>query len=393
MFEATDIDKGCVGIEVSESHGGRVPGGDFDFTTEEGWLLFDSNCAQKKPPKLPWKVILASSPASWRYREWAKHENARMYFMKAWDWQEICAAAYVALGQFCRACALTLSSSLQRQIRGQDELWSMYSRFGPSARAVFKSSHKRRFPEVTSALRQVRDASQLFPVVDQWNESIGDALLVLEPLSTRRMAVGRISTPYIMALAVDSAQAVMGARMREKYLSFLCSTTFRSTAGVIFEMFAHRVLGSRQWPRTLNLKPLPSATDAPAVPIDLTMRFPPIVFEDTQFRHDIKERTYYHPFQSDFAGVSAFTIVDRTLVYLQFTVSHQHPVAIKGLRLVRKLVPAELWSRCMVVFVVPPETVPSFERQPFTPPANQPQWLEDMPQFVMPLSADGLFPR
>ena len=106
MFNETDVGGWLVEIGVSQSHGGDVPGGVFDFAKEPGWVLFDSNQAQKFPPKLPWKVILASSPASSRYKEWAKQKRAQMYFMKPWDWQEICAAAYVTLIQFSPACVL-----------------------------------------------------------------------------------------------------------------------------------------------------------------------------------------------------------------------------------------------------------------------------------------------
>ena len=270
----------------------------------------------------------------------------------------------------------------------------MYSRFGPSARVVFKMKSEARSGQVYSALRAVNDPSQLFPDDDNWDDTIGNALIVMEPWSddSRIRAVGRVATPYIMDLAMERAKKMMAASMRRTYGYFLGNPEFRVPVGMIFEAFAHHVFGSYNSPLSLKLL-LPSAAGTPATRLDFTMTSSPVIFDSAQGLHNIEERTYYRPLQSNFAGVDAFTVTDETLVYLQFTVSHQHPIEAKGLRLIRKLVPAELWNRCMVVFVVPPETVPGFERQPFTPPTDRPQWSEDMPQFVASLSADELFGR
>ena len=270
----------------------------------------------------------------------------------------------------------------------------MYSRFGPSARDVFTSDPMQRLSNVESALSRISEPSQLFPVGLRWDESIGDALLVLEPLSdSRGLAVGRIATPYIMDHAMAQAKVAMGARMRETYLDFLDNTVLKDTAGTIFEMLSHRVLGSYKSPLSLTLLSSADSASAAQISLDFEMTSPPVFLENTQIHRNIKPRTYYRILQPAHAGVNAFMIIGDTLVYLQSTGSLQRPVAFKDLSLIRKLVPAKHRKQCKLVFGVPSETVSNFRRtrQSITPPSSRQRWSDNVPQFVVSLSAEELF--
>jgi len=78
-------------LDPSESYGLRIPQG--------AWALSDSGVTLQKPSEAfqnaEAKVILASSPAETRWKEWQKQSSASLYLMDLWDNSELGALACV----------------------------------------------------------------------------------------------------------------------------------------------------------------------------------------------------------------------------------------------------------------------------------------------------------
>jgi len=160
---------------------------------------------------------------------------------------------------------------------------------------------------------------------------------------------------------------------------------FGALRGLLFEDVAHDALQRGGAFAFVPLAPAPGAATAITIQANLTM----VMFRTAQeFGSVVAPGVYARPAAKNYATVDAVLVpLDATapVMFLQMTVSTDHPIKHAALQRMRENLPAALKGRpVQFVFVVPEDVAVNFKKQPFhtvqhtvmvNPPADVPQHL------------------
>ncbi|GJJ09209.1 hypothetical protein Clacol_003431 [Clathrus columnatus] len=353
-----------------------------DLKKTSGAILFDCNTLQPHPPfdssgwRKNWRCIITASPRHMGVGRFMKDwPSVELCGMMPWLWYEIVA----------------INALLQHMSKPIDQLWELFSKYGPTPRVTFGTSAVADEKKVREAVSLCIPSEVLFTPLDAIDVSpVTRALLVIEPRvrqsskPNRHLLVPKIATPYIADYLVLAAmrRSDLSEAFRVAIPSMLEKGRNEVLAAMLFKAAARYCLKNDEAAQVL--RPLTAKKAYKLVlGIEEVRHFTSV--DELKIQ---REGIYFVPNQPMFPAIDALAFVARTPILIRFATSKNCPIETSGLELLAEALPIVKWT---YVFVVPNHLVDSFTEQPFTPPLKK-QSHPQIEQYVMGLSMADVFP-
>ena len=251
------------------------------------------------------------------------------------------------------------------------ELFEAFSKYGGTARNLLNKSPEQVEDEISIAINRCTNFRSLFPISTDLQEKTSHALITIDPkvdeagVLQPRVYQGRISSPYILNLLLNSKDHEFANGAKDTFKTFIQAAFTRSAAGIIFESRGHSYLfNSLKSPLTIR----PLSTVGQPVSVNLKHIESNRFFKDLS--KDLNAKLYYQPLSPTVSGIdsSALEVDDEgvrtSVVCFQFTINESRPINpsfllnpwTNGLRGVET-------TQWKLVFIVPLENEPKFQSQ------------------------------